>query len=171
MAVLSSRAGSGLSAVVTDEPGDRGVRNGAPVRILVVEDDEDVSAFMAIALEGQGYHVDEAATAEEGLRRLQHTGYDLVLSDYALPGKDGVWMLEQAKAAGLLRGTEVVLLTAHPSPSGAEGLRVMAKPIDLDRLLEDVERLVRPHATAKSARMESRAPRSSARSRAKQKRM
>ena len=46
--------------------------------ILVVEDQEDVRRMMATALEIEGYRVDEAANAQDGLRRLRARHYDLV---------------------------------------------------------------------------------------------
>ena len=55
-------------------------------RILVVEDQEDVRRMLAAALEMEGHLVDEAANATEGLQCLQQSRYDLVLSDYAMPG-------------------------------------------------------------------------------------
>ncbi|HEX2309240.1 MAG TPA: response regulator [Vicinamibacterales bacterium] len=49
--------------------------------ILLVEDSDDVRALMTLILEAEGYHVDSAHTAEEGLRLLDAGAYDLVLSD------------------------------------------------------------------------------------------
>ena len=67
-------------------------------RILLVEDSDDLRSLMVLILESEGYSVDSAATAEEGLRLLNSGSYDLVLSDYALPGRTGAWMLREALA-------------------------------------------------------------------------
>ena len=60
-------------------------------RILLVEDSDDLRGLMTLILEAEGYVVDSASTAEEGLHLLNARPYDLVLSDYALPGhhRDG----------------------------------------------------------------------------------
>ena len=58
-------------------------------RILIVEDQDDVRRMLATALGIEGHRVDEASTAAEGLKCLQQTSYDLVLTDYAMPGGTG----------------------------------------------------------------------------------
>ena len=51
-------------------------------RILLVEDDEDVGALLAVALEGDGYEVDLAKTAAESWARLAAQAYALVIADW-----------------------------------------------------------------------------------------
>ena len=65
-------------------------------RILIVEDQDDVRRMLATALSIEGHQVDEASSAAEGLKCLQQSRYSLVLSDYAMPGGTGTWMLQQA---------------------------------------------------------------------------
>ncbi len=65
-------------------------------RILVVEDQEDVRRMLVTALEIEGHAVAEAANAAEGLQRRREARYNLVLSDYAMPGGTGTWMLHEA---------------------------------------------------------------------------
>jgi len=109
-------------------------------RILLVEDSDDLRQLMTLILEAEGYEVDTARTAEEGLRLLDARPYDLVLSDYALPGRTGTWMLREAVARHLL--SQGVILTAHPNPRDAEGFAVIYKPLDFDRFLERVRQYV-----------------------------
>jgi two-component system response regulator GlrR len=115
-------------------------RNGA--RILVVEDQEDVRRMLVTALEIDGHHVEEAANARDALNRLQETRYDLVLSDYAMPGGTGTWMLNEAERRGLLDGTVALIVTAHPDVRELADVEVISKPIDLDRFLEQVRRIL-----------------------------
>lgn len=115
-------------------------RNGA--RILVVEDQEDVRRMLVTALEIDGHQVEEAANAREGLNRLQEGRYDLVLSDYAMPGGTGTWMLNEADRRGLLDGTVALIVTAHPDVRELADVEVISKPIDLDRFLEQVRRIL-----------------------------
>jgi CheY-like chemotaxis protein len=131
-----------------DEPGqvarprrDRPAVVGA-ARILVVEDQGDVRQMLATALELEGHRVDQAANATEGLRRLEEARYNLVLSDYAMPDRTGTWMLTEAGRRGLLSHTPALIITAHPDVGGFGDVHVIAKPLDLDRFLELVGRML-----------------------------
>jgi CheY-like chemotaxis protein len=119
-----------------------GLRGQPRARILLVEDDDDTRQLLAIALSGQGYQVEEAASAHEGLERLRGGSFALVLSDYDLPGKTGASMLKEAADAGLLRETPTMVITAHPEPEGIENTEVIRKPLDLDRFLQQVRRIL-----------------------------
>jgi CheY-like chemotaxis protein len=112
------------------------------VRILVVEDQPDVRQMLATALELEGHRVDQAGSALEGLDRLASTHYDLVLSDYAMPDRTGLWMLDEAGRRGFLRHTQALIVTAHPDVRGLEAVHVLTKPLDLDRFLDFVRRLL-----------------------------
>ena len=58
--------------------------------MLLVEDDERIRASMRLALEDEGYEIDEAGTGEEGLATFGHRPADVVLIDLMLPGMDGL---------------------------------------------------------------------------------
>jgi two-component system response regulator GlrR len=111
-------------------------------RILVVEDQDDVRRMLVTALELEGHVVDEASNAAEGLRCLEQTRYDLVLSDYAMPGGTGSWMLHEASRQGLLNGTVALIVTAHPDIRELADIEVVSKPLDLDQFLEQVRRIL-----------------------------
>jgi len=115
-------------------------------RILVVEDQADVRALLTTALEIEGHQVDGASNAREGLACLQHGHYDLVLSDYAMPGETGAWMLYEAERLGLLAETAALIVTAHPDARELWNRDVVPKPLDLDLFLEQVRRLLRETA-------------------------
>ena len=117
-------------------------RRDRQARILVVDDQEDLRQMLTIALEFEGYLVDTAANARVGLTRLGDARYDLVLSDYAMPGATGAWMLKEATRLGLLRGIPAVIVTAHPHVRDLEGIPVMSKPLDLDRFLQQVRTIL-----------------------------
>ena len=55
-------------------------------RLLLVEDDERIRASMRLALEDEGYEIDEAATGEEGLEIFAQRPADVALIDLMLPG-------------------------------------------------------------------------------------
>lgn len=103
--------------------------------------------MLVTALEIDGHYVDEAGNARDGLLRLQQGRYNLVLTDYAMPGGTGTWMLNEAAGAGLLDRTVAMIVTAHPDVGEFTDIEVITKPIDLDHFLEQVRRiLVAPDA-------------------------
>jgi DNA-binding response OmpR family regulator len=113
----------------------RARRRGTGSRILLVEDSDDLRALMVVILESEGYRVDSARSAEEGLRLLRAGTYDLVLSDYALPGRTGTWLLREAVARQLLSRENAIIVTAHPKVCDADGFEVIHKPLDFDAFL------------------------------------
>jgi DNA-binding NtrC family response regulator len=152
-----------------------------PPRILVVEDQDDVRRMLMTALEIEGYVVGEAANATQALSQLDRRAYDLVVTDYAMPGATGTWMLQEAGRRGLMHRTAAMIVTAHAEEPDLAAFEVMAKPVDLDDFLETVRNQLEfgPLDTAagyravraKTAPMDASAADSSVRSRAKQKRM
>jgi DNA-binding response OmpR family regulator len=110
--------------------------------LLIVEDDADVRLFMVLALRAEGYEVSSAADAADGLRQLMRDHFDLILTDYGLPGKDGLWLLDEAERRGLLQDTKVMMLTAFPWLARDASVTVLPKPIDLDDLTLRLQRML-----------------------------
>ena len=113
----------------------------SPRRILLVEDDEDTRQLLAVALEGQAYQVAQAGDAHEGLEALRKGRFDLILTDYDLPGKTGAAMLREAGALRLVQGAVTLVVTAHPDPEGVEETTLVRKPLDLEKFLLKVRRI------------------------------
>jgi DNA-binding response OmpR family regulator len=122
------------------QPDTSASKRFSPARILVVEDQEDVRGLLVTALEIEGHQVDDASNAHDGLQRLRRTRYDLILSDYAMPGGTGTWMLHEAERLGVLDNTAALIVTAHPDARELAHLDVIPKPVDLDRFLDRVRR-------------------------------
>lgn len=61
----------------------------AKARILVIDDEPQISAFLARALENSGYRVDVAVTAAQGIEQACAGGCDLVILDLIMPDLDG----------------------------------------------------------------------------------
>jgi two-component system, OmpR family, response regulator len=70
-------------------PAGPGHRAQPMARILHIEDEPQISAFVSRALERAGYLIDVAADAADGVRRARAGGYDLVILDLILPDMDG----------------------------------------------------------------------------------
>ena len=82
------------------------------MRVLVVEDDPRISSFLGKGLRAEGYTVSVAGTAEEAeLALREEVGFDLVLLDLGLPGRDGESLLRGIRAQG--SAVPVIVLTAR----------------------------------------------------------
>jgi PAS domain S-box-containing protein len=80
-----------------DEP-DAPASAPTPLSILVIDDDPDVRAFIATALEEQGYKVRQASDGRGGLAELDRAPADLVIIDFIMPGLSGAEVANQILA-------------------------------------------------------------------------
>ncbi|MBK9170294.1 MAG: sigma-54-dependent Fis family transcriptional regulator [Bryobacterales bacterium] len=105
-------------------------------RILVVEDEAKLRRVIELHLEAAGFDVDQAASAEEGLRLTENA--DVVLTDLRLPGMDGLELLSRLKAQN--GDATVIVMTAFGTVENAvEAMKAGAadfllKPFSLDHL-------------------------------------
>ena len=81
-------------------------------RILVVDDEPQIRRVMRMALTGAGYEVDDAKTAEEGLRKVRDFRPDLVLLDINMPGMGGLAACREIAADSNIA---VIMLTVRDS--------------------------------------------------------
>lgn len=126
-----------------------GMSDGLKLRILFVEDEADIRETLAEILQLHDYEVVAVESAELGMAELKRGHFDLLLTDYNLPGQPGIWLIEEGRAAGLMNGTAVLIVTAHPMPRMAPDVVVMRKPLDIDHFLRKVGELLEPAASAK----------------------
>ncbi len=82
-------------------------------RLLLVDDDPSLLRLLTLRLEGEGYHVISADSAEAALPLLAKNSVDVVLSDLRMPGLDGMSLFDEI--AKRYPGLPVVLMTAHGS--------------------------------------------------------
>ena len=81
-----------------------------PARVLVVEDDPDVSAVVSAYLEREGFELELAPDGVTGLQRALEDPPDLIVLDWLLPGLDGLEVLKRLRRE---RRTPVIMLTAR----------------------------------------------------------
>jgi DNA-binding response OmpR family regulator len=80
------------------------------IRVLVVDDEEQMTAFLAAYLSNEGYAVQEVHSGQEALAALQQDpGFDLVLLDWMMPGMNG---LDACRALRRFSDVPVIFLTA-----------------------------------------------------------
>lgn len=126
-----------------------------PARILVVEDDAKVLAFLKKGLETQAYAVETAADGREGERRLATQRYDLILLDLNLPHVSGLELAARLRQRD--PDVPVLMLTALGTTAdklagfeaGADDYLV--KPFEFAELLARVKALLKRAAPAEAA--------------------
>jgi CheY-like chemotaxis protein len=104
-------------------------------KLLYVEDDRDCREMVAEVFVDAGFEVTAVDSAERALEVLAGSHYDVVLTDYHLPGATGAWLLATASSQGYLEKTAALVLTSERKPAGVDGYRVLHKPIAFGKLL------------------------------------
>ncbi|MFO7739792.1 MAG: response regulator [Desulfatiglandaceae bacterium] len=82
---------------------------GKTHRILLIEDDSAIRSILLNALSFMGYTVTAAANGEEGLKLFLNDAFDLVVTDYKMPGMDGFALSSHIKEES--PSTPIVLIT------------------------------------------------------------
>src|SRR5437867_798003 len=85
----------------------------AGVRVLVVDDDPDTRELVTVILQRAGAEVSGAGSTDEALRRADERAHEVVVSDLAMPARDGFALLRALHGRGLARGVVTIALTAH----------------------------------------------------------
>ena len=108
------------------------------MRLLVVEDNEELAELLMRGLEAENFDVDHADTAEDASEALRDTRYAAVILDLGLPDRDGLSLIADIRQRG---ATPIVVLSARD----AEAMKVQAldlgaddyvqKPFGVDELL------------------------------------
>ncbi len=117
------------------------------MKILLVEDDPQVSRFIARGLSEERFVVDVAANGEDGLHHASTGTHDVINLDVLLPKRDGFEVLAQLRRAG--RTTRVLMLTARDAVDdrvrGLEGGAddYLVKPFAFAELLARLRALMR----------------------------
>lgn len=112
-----------------------------PLRVLAVEDDNDLREFYGTLLREEGHQVRLARNGLEALHQLDWTP-DLILLDLMMPVMDGYEFLRRLRASPKGASIPVLVLSAA-LPPGRATLRgaqaVLRKPFDFDRMLRTIE--------------------------------
>ena len=123
-------------------------------RILIAEDETRIASFLEKGLRANGFATEVAREGDEALRLALSGGFDLLVLDLGLPGKDGFDVLRELRAVD--RSLPVIILTARDSArdtvAGLEGGAddYVAKPFAFDELLARIRLRLRGERTAEA---------------------
>jgi two-component system CheB/CheR fusion protein len=119
-----------------------------PLRIVIVEDNEDSRMMMCELLEVSGFECQSAADGARGLELIRQTRPDVALVDIGLPELDGLEVARRLRQDPLTRGTHLVALTGYGQREDRQAVSAagfdthLIKPVDFDKLLK----MLRTHA-------------------------
>lgn len=129
------------------------------MKVLLVDDDEDVRTSLEIQLSAEGYEVLYVANGSEAMSHLKSEKIDLVISDILMPVIDGFELCRRIKIDPQLRAIPVILLTANYLRRQDENLartvgasNYLIKPVSPDILMQAVERAIADPSTVISIR-------------------
>lgn len=113
--------------------------------ILVIEDNRDVLSMIIKHLEYLGYNVISAEDGMEGLKQLEASEYDLVITDIVMPYVSGVGVVTALKAKN--PGIPVIAITGYGKEPEAVALEkkadvVLSKPVRMAVLKDHISRLL-----------------------------
>lgn len=130
-------------------------------RILIVDDDPDITLFLTTILRDNGYATDEARNGVEAWERIQKSKPDLILLDLMMPQKSGIALLSDLQEQEALRDIPIIMVTGVAGETGidldaflkrSEGsgnapgpphiAEYLEKPVDPDRLLKCVREIL-----------------------------
>lgn len=115
------------------------------MRVLIIDDEENIRKLTAVALEGMGHETADAEDGQQALEQLAASHFDAALLDLRLQGENGMDLLPK-----LLRKTpdlEVIVCSAHASPADAAAARkagavgFIAKPFLPEQMREALDSL------------------------------
>ncbi|MEX2609576.1 MAG: response regulator [Gemmatimonadota bacterium] len=117
-------------------------------KLLLVDADADSRTVYRLLLQHAGYEVLEALNGPDALATARATPPDLIITETALPGMDGLTLLESVHQEPALENTRLCVLTATVSEQIDERCRelrvcrVLVKPLQPSALLEEVGRIL-----------------------------
>jgi CheY-like chemotaxis protein len=116
--------------------------------ILIVEDDPETRLLYTSAFENSGFHTEQAHNGHQALEKALKTLPDLILTDIAVPGLDGIELCRRIRADERTQGIPLLAITGYDDRrysdrallAGAD--YVLTKPCDAERLVSEARRLI-----------------------------
>jgi len=118
----------------------------AKTRVLIIDDDQSMLELAEFHLQAQGYETARSQTGEEGLKLVEASRFDVVLTDLQLPDLDGIEVIKRLKE--LSPASEIIMVSGYGSVSKAvEATKAGAfyfveKPVAFEELMVLIEKAV-----------------------------
>jgi DNA-binding response OmpR family regulator len=115
-------------------------------RILVCDDDQDITDMVATLLKFEGYHVSVACGYTQFMETIEKVKPDLIVLDIRMPEKDGFFIAESLRVLGI--STPIVFMTAHNNVAYrlyaplVGGIEYITKPIDPEMFVDKIRKAV-----------------------------
>jgi DNA-binding NtrC family response regulator len=113
------------------------------IRTLIVDDEELIRWSLHSALEGVGFDVELASRGDEALEMLTKSQYDIVITDYKIPGLNGLELLQKIRELGIR--SIVIIISAYLSHTAIQqanehgAFRCVCKPFGMEDFLDLVD--------------------------------
>jgi len=118
------------------------------MKILGIDDNEDLLNLCEIALTSDGHEYTAIGNGREGLQAIKDKKFDIVLLDLSMPEFSGVDVIDALVKEGIIDKQKVVIFTASSATEKEYGPllekgahSIMKKPLDVDELLETVKKI------------------------------
>ncbi len=118
------------------------------MKILGIDDNEDLLSLCEIALSSEGHEYTAIDNGKEGLQAIKDKKFDLVLLDLSMPEFSGVDVIDALVKEGIMKKQKVVIFTASSATEKEYGPllekgahSIIKKPLDVDELLETVKKI------------------------------
>jgi DNA-binding response OmpR family regulator len=118
------------------------------VRVLVVEDDDDLARLLTIRLRNADFTVERAADGDAGVRLTREFDPEFVLMDWMMPVKSGIEAVEDIRADPTIRQPYIAMLSARTTPDDilrAEQAGIdeyIAKPVSAGVIIDRVSSII-----------------------------
>ncbi len=115
--------------------------------ILLVEDDPAIRVGLGRNLRRAGYACLEASSGELGLQLARQRAPDILVTDWRVPGKDGMELLSDIRAEPALAGMPAIVVTGYADTTDVTAIRALdahliAKPFSSSAIIKEIDRLI-----------------------------
>jgi DNA-binding NtrC family response regulator len=116
-------------------------------RILIVDDDENIRKVLVAILEDEGYDIDSAGTAKEGIEKTRKKFYNVALIDIRLPDIEGIELLTRIKDT--TPKMRKIIITGYPTLQNAVDAvnrgadAYILKPFEVEKVLQTIKEQLR----------------------------
>jgi DNA-binding NtrC family response regulator len=124
------------------------------VRVLIVDDDENIRKVLQAILEEEGYIVEAVGTAKKGIEKSEQSFYNLALIDVRLPDMEGIELL--AKMHDTKPKMRKIIVTGYPTLQNAVAAvnkgadAYIMKPFDVEKILQTIREQLEKQKEEKS---------------------